>query len=209
MSFGDDEQKMSRFWRFLAQFFNNLAKRPLRGKAILDGYGRSVRERAFDHFNEGLRPAQLPDLGVPKRTLYRYFQSWKRGGKRGPWRVLKQLLMRDLEARQVLAGHFGVSDDEVLQAVRRARNRTQLKKLLRVDEILLLDNILEDARELQLAAVVHRLRRCSTTAARKGGIVHEAQRMGIAPGELLSLLLERNQAEEERQMRGRGLGSAR
>ena len=192
-----------RLWIYLAQFFSMLAKRSSRGKAILDKYGRSAREQAFEYFNEGKRPSQLPDLGVRKATIYRYYQAWKHGGRRGPWGLLKKLLLRDLEARQLLAAHYGVPDDEVLEAVRRARNRSQLKKLLRVDEIQLLDDILEDARELQLAAVVRRLRRCSTTAARKGGILHEAQRMGIAPGELLSLLLARNQAEEERQMRRR------
>ncbi len=175
---------MSGFWRLLARFFDRLARRSSLGRGIRDQSGRSARERAFSYFGQGKRPSQLPDLGVRKATLYRYHQAWKHRSRRGPWRLLKILLLRDLEARQLLAAHYGVSDGEVLEAVRRARNRSQLKKLLRVDELHLLDNVLEDARQLQLAAVVHRLRRCSTTAARKGGILHEAQRMGIAPGEL-------------------------
>ena len=134
------------------------------------------------------------------RTIYRYHQSWKHKEGQGSWRVLKKLLMQDPGTRQVLAGHFGVSGDELLEAVKGARNRTELKSRLGADGIELTEDTLEDARELELAAVVRRLRGCPTTAARKARLVREARRIGTSPCELLLTLAERNRAARGRRM---------
>ena len=62
----------------------------------------SVRSRAFKHFDAGLRPSQLPDLGVPRETLYRYFQAWKKLNQDESW-IWKTIPMtrRKVEHRKV------------------------------------------------------------------------------------------------------------
>ena len=39
------------------------------------GQVRQVGEKgSFDYFQQGMRPSQLPDLGVKRVTLYRYYE---------------------------------------------------------------------------------------------------------------------------------------
>jgi len=65
----------------------------------------SVRSRAFKHFDAGLRPSQLPDLGVPRETLYRYFQAWKKLHQDESWiRKTIPMTRRKVEHRKVWGG---------------------------------------------------------------------------------------------------------
>ena len=46
---------------------------------IKDEYGRSLRKRCFERFEEGLRPAQIArELNMIPQTTYRYFECWKK-----------------------------------------------------------------------------------------------------------------------------------
>jgi len=80
---------MYRLWTFLARFFNELARKSRRGKPILTD-GRSARQRAFLYFMQGLRPRELPPLGVAKATIYRHHQAFKHRGQDLEFRVTQQ-----------------------------------------------------------------------------------------------------------------------
>jgi len=56
---------------------------PPRHRAKSDEYGRSARQRCFDHFDRGKRPAEVRCLvpEVKEKTILRYFEDWKKLGK--------------------------------------------------------------------------------------------------------------------------------
>ena len=57
------------------QVFYKSRKYPIK----YDKYGRSTRQRAFELFDEGWRPAQVArELNMIPRTAYRYFECWKK-----------------------------------------------------------------------------------------------------------------------------------
>ena len=52
-------------------------------QAKRDEYGRSARQRCFDHFDQGKRPAEVRRLvlEVKEKTVLRYFEDWKKVGR--------------------------------------------------------------------------------------------------------------------------------
>ena len=93
-----------------------MAKKSIRGKAIRDKSGLSARQRAFSYFYQGLRPSQLPDLGVPMATIYRYYQAWKHRHEDIEFRVLKKLFKEDAGLRSKLTKKLGISEQELADA---------------------------------------------------------------------------------------------
>jgi hypothetical protein len=177
-------------WASLARFFDNRAKKSSRGKAKRDKYGRSVRQRAFDYFSQGLRPSELPDMGVPMTTIYRYHQSWKHRRKDLAWSVSKKALMGDPELTRELADHLGVSQDEFVEALKRSRNPAQFRKKLRTEDTKELERIIEESRKLHLERLVHELSRCAGMAGKRAILERAAGRMGTTVGEVMLMLQE-------------------
>lgn len=82
--------------------------------------GDSARQRAFDAFDQGLRPAQAArEVDISLRTACRYFYDWKRQSNKiaAKYDLAKDLLRRpDLreEIASILATESGMSVDQVL-----------------------------------------------------------------------------------------------
>ena len=46
-----------------------------------DWFGKSLRQRCFEAFDEGERPAEvIKELKAKESTVFRYFQQWKKVG---------------------------------------------------------------------------------------------------------------------------------
>jgi len=153
---------MYRFRAFTARFFNKMVKKSKKGKAKLDKSGRSVRQRAFSYFHQGLRPSQLPDLGVPRTTIYRYFQSFKHRDKEVQFRPLKRLLTSETASREKVARQLGVSAEALMEALKGSRSVAQLEKRLRLEDTKQLEHLVEQAGRLDLERLIKGLRRCQS-----------------------------------------------
>ena len=188
---------MYRLWCFLAQFFDRLAKKSSRGKAKRDQYGWSARQRAFYHFDKGLRPSQLPDLGVAKKTIYRYYQSWKGRYKESSWRILRKVLM-DPEHGQEASNLLGISHEQLVEALKRSRSAAQFRKRVGLDEAVLLQKLCEEARQQDLDRLIHRLGRCQDFEEWRVKLEQEAKRLGMSWGELIVALRDRARAANHR-----------
>lgn len=76
--------------------FHNLrlTRRKRRYPIRRDEHGRTARRRCFEHFDKGLRPAQVAKLEAMKfQTVCRYFADWKKMPKNleEKYRLLKTL----------------------------------------------------------------------------------------------------------------------
>ena len=175
--------------------------KPSRGKAKCDEFGRSVRQRAFDYFRQGLRPSQLPPMGVPKATIYRYFQHYKHREKEIQFRLLKQLLTSDSGFREEAAKLFDVQESVFLEALKGARSVEQVKRRLKLEETQELGKLIEEARRLDLKRLTEELRHCSSLEEREAKFREAAHVMGISEEQLIVAL-----DQEIRRMRVRGKG---
>jgi len=55
--------------------------------------GQSCRQRAFECFARGERPSQVyKSIGIPARTAYRYFESFKKLKNQVPYSIVRQWL---------------------------------------------------------------------------------------------------------------------
>ena len=62
-----------------------------------DRSGRSMRQQAFEFFDAGHRPSQIYNaklVQASQRTLYRYFEDWKRDNNRPSPSMLKRAMAR-------------------------------------------------------------------------------------------------------------------
>ncbi len=60
-----------------------------------DEEGRSLRQQAFRLFDKGFRPAKIYKqkmIAAKLRTLFRYFEDWKRDKKRLSYQTLRKLM---------------------------------------------------------------------------------------------------------------------
>jgi hypothetical protein len=121
---------MQRVRRFLLRFFSGLENEQTQRKPATDKDGLSVRKRAFDYFYQGLRPSELPDMGVPKTTIYRYHQSFKHQKRELRFRLLKQGLKDHPTWRKKIAARHGISEEELTEALKKSRSAAQLKRKL-------------------------------------------------------------------------------
>lgn len=92
-----------------------------------DEYGRSARQRAFELFKEGKRPAQIykPELipGIKKNTLYRYYEDWKKLEGGPSYATLKKLMKVSPEFTEgvvlSLSKNLGMTRQEVIRRMQR------------------------------------------------------------------------------------------
>jgi len=98
-----------------------------------DEYGRSARQRAFDTFDLGKRPAEVSHLvGIGLRTVCRYFADWKKQPKdlELRYRIAKTAVKIDSEFSEqtikVLATGLGMSEEEVVMRLQKPWGLKQL-----------------------------------------------------------------------------------
>jgi hypothetical protein len=63
-----------------------------------DQSGRSLRQQAFELFDGGSRPSQIYKqklIQASPRTLFRYFEDWKKENNRPSYSILKKAMRRD------------------------------------------------------------------------------------------------------------------
>ena len=63
-----------------------------------DKSGRSLRQQAFDFFDEGFRPYHLYKeklVGASPRTLFRYYEDWKRINDHPSDSIMKKAMRRE------------------------------------------------------------------------------------------------------------------
>ena len=68
-----------------------------------DEYGRTGRQQAFALFNKGYRPTQVHKeelITLSKKTLFRYFEDWKKERPQIPYSILKNHVTRDPEINE-------------------------------------------------------------------------------------------------------------
>ena len=191
--------KMNKILSFPKHYFNKLVEKSLRGKAKRDESGFSVRQQAFCYFSQGLRPSQLPDLGVSKKTIYRYFQFWKHRGEELQFRLLKRRLKNETASREKMARLIGVSEQALMEALKGSRSVAQLKKKLMLEESRQLEQFMEHARRQDLKRDIEELRHCSSIEEREAKVHELANRMGVGEGELVLAL-----KDEGKRLRAKG-----
>ena len=86
-----------------------------------DEYGRSARQRAFELFTEGYRPSQIfKEKLIPVRinTLFRYFEDWKKQGKKIPYATYRKFFRENPEFSEqyitTLAEYFEVPKEIII-----------------------------------------------------------------------------------------------
>ena len=184
---------MSRIWAYLARFFHKLARRSSRGKAIRDQYGWSARQQAFDYFNKGLRPSQLPDLGVQKTTKYRYFQQWKNRYEKLHLKMAKKMLALHPASREWLAQKLGISEEALVKCIKQSRTAAQLKRALYQTENKQFEMLIEQGWRLSFEAVVSELQGCCNMEERWAKLGEVSKRLGVTRSQFIIQLGEMNQ----------------
>jgi len=98
-----------------------------------DEYGTSARQRAFDDFDRGKRPAEVALVeGISLRTACRYFADWKkmRPNMRLTYRLHKAVLKSNDEFSEQLieaiAANLGMSREEVIMRLQKPWGLKQL-----------------------------------------------------------------------------------
>jgi len=100
-----------------------------------DEYGLSARQQAFSLFRQGYRPAQIDKqemVPVSLKTLFRYFEDWKRGKHLISYPILRKLMREDPEITKevitLLSGNLEMSIEEVVLRMQRPWGLLQLMK---------------------------------------------------------------------------------
>jgi biotin operon repressor len=87
-------------------------------------------------------------LGVPRTTIYRYFQSFKHRDKEVQFRLLKRLLTSETASREKVAKQLGVSEQAFMEALKGSRSVAQVEKKLRLEESHQLEQFMEQTKLL-------------------------------------------------------------
>jgi hypothetical protein len=110
-----------------------LRKKPRKYPIKRDEYGRSARRRAFDAFDQGLRPAEVvPLVNISLATACCYFIDWKKlpGNLEVRYRLIKagRKSSREFSAETIklIGAHLGMSEDEVLEHLQKPWGLKQL-----------------------------------------------------------------------------------
>ena len=127
----------------------------------------------------------MPDLGVPKTTICRYFQSWKHHAREVQFRLLKRLLTSETASREKVARMLGVSEEALMEALKGFRSVAQLEKRLRLEDTKQLEHLAEQAGRLDLKRLIKELRSCQSLEEREAKFREAASRMGVSEGEPL------------------------
>ena len=98
-----------------------------------DEYGQSARQRAFELFREGNRPAQVSQLlPISTRTACRYFEDWKKLTHKVPFAHIKKLVKKNPETSEYVIGmfadYFGVPPEQVILRMQKPWGLMQLLK---------------------------------------------------------------------------------
>ena len=100
-----------------------------------DEYGHSLRQQAFELFNEGYRPAQIFNqnlITASKVTLFRYFEDWKKQKHRMSRSILREMMKKYPEFTEKmiaeLAKYFGVSAEQIILRLQKPWGISQLVK---------------------------------------------------------------------------------
>ena len=102
---------------------------------IRDEDGQSSRQQAFQLFNEGYRPMQIFHmhiLPVPRNTLLRYYEDWKKQNHKISDAQFKRYLKASPELSQeyvnMLAEYFGVPEEEIIVRMQKPWGISSLSK---------------------------------------------------------------------------------
>jgi len=100
-----------------------------------DEDGLSARKQAFDLFDRGYRPARIYKeelVSVSLKTLFRYFEDWKKLRHRVSYSTLKQYIKENPEFKEEvvkrLADYFGVLPEQIVLRMRKPWGLMQLMK---------------------------------------------------------------------------------
>jgi hypothetical protein len=105
---------------------NKLRRRTRKYPIKRDEYGKSARRRAFDTFDQGLRPAQvalLVNINLP--TACRYFADWKKLPQKVEVRyrlakaVHKSTREFSADTIKLMGAHLGMSEEEVVDRLQK------------------------------------------------------------------------------------------
>ncbi len=98
-----------------------------------DEFGRSARRRAFQLFDQGMRPAAVARLvDVKPKTAFTYFQDWKKqgGNLEGPYKVARTIMRRpggfSPAVISILAEELGMAEEEVVERLQKPWGLKQL-----------------------------------------------------------------------------------
>lgn len=94
-------------------------KRSRRYPIQRDEFGRSLRQRAFEAFDEGKRPKQISrELHANPNTLLRYFEAWKKQKQRVSYSTLRRYMRKNPGFSEVwiktLADYFEVPPQVII-----------------------------------------------------------------------------------------------
>jgi hypothetical protein len=90
-----------------------------------------------------------------------------------------------------LAESFGVSEEQLAQALKGSRSTAQLRKRLRLDDAKRVDQLIEQVEEIDYERLVNRYRGCKTLDERKVVLRDEARKWGVTKTEFLLMLRDR------------------
>lgn len=100
-----------------------------------DDRGRSLRQQAFELFNNKLRPTEIYKQQLMRAkltTLFRYYEDWKRKGDHVSYRITKKVMKENPDFTQqmimALSEHLEMPVQEV---IRRLQRPWGLKQALR------------------------------------------------------------------------------
>ena len=177
----------------LATFFNRLAKKARRGRAISNNFGlSSARKTSFTFFNQGYRPSLIPPLGVTKETIFRYYQDWKHRDRYTRWQLFRKILRNNPSLSAETATILGISVNELKSVLKNCRSAEQAKKRLNVPIAKELDVLSEVYLNRYLARLLIGLSRHKTLGDKLKNLQVAAKAVGLDMAELLNLIFEQS-----------------
>jgi ParB-like chromosome segregation protein Spo0J len=90
-----------------------------------------------------------------------------------------------------LAESFGVSEEQLAQALKGSRSTAQLRKRLRLDDAKRVDELIERVEQMDHARLVSRVRACKTLEEKEVVLSDEARKWGVTKTEFLLMLRDR------------------
>ena len=102
---------------------------------IRDEYGRSARQQAFSLFHDRYRPSEIFKqqlIPVPITTLYRYYEDWKKQGKKLPYFTYRKFFREHPEFSEqyitMLAEYFEVPQEKIIRRMQQPWGLIDLSK---------------------------------------------------------------------------------
>jgi len=100
-----------------------------------DERGRSLRQQAFELFDEGHRPAEIFKkqlIAASSKTLLRYYEDWKKKGDHVSYRITKKVMKENPDfAKQMIESLSKHLEMPVEEAIKRMQKPWGLKQALR------------------------------------------------------------------------------